>query len=56
LLGQAYALIGEPSTKSTGKRGPEPKIQLQYELIETMPEVKQSVIAQLIDLMLQSSV
>jgi transcriptional regulator with XRE-family HTH domain len=48
------ALIGEPSTKATGKRGPAPKIQQQLEQIEALPKAKQRAIAQVLDSMLQA--
>ncbi len=49
-------LIGTPAAKrSTGKRGPAPKIQQQLQQIEALPKAKQRAIAQVLDSMLGSS-
>ncbi|MEJ7804563.1 MAG: hypothetical protein WKG03_01395 [Telluria sp.] len=45
-------LIGVQAARSTGKRGPAPKIQQQLEQIEALPKAKQRVIAQVLDSML----
>ncbi len=46
-------LIGTPAAKrSTGKRGPAPKIQQQLQQIEALPKAKQRAIAQVLDSML----
>lgn len=48
------ALLGGASTKTSGKRGPAPKIQQQLEQIEALPKAKQRAIAQVLDSMLAS--
>jgi transcriptional regulator with XRE-family HTH domain len=45
-------LLGNPSTKSTGKRGPAPKLQQQLEQVSRLPKAKQLAIAQVLDSML----
>jgi transcriptional regulator with XRE-family HTH domain len=45
-------LIGAPSAKATGKRGPAPKLQLQLEQVSRLPKAKQLAIAQVLDSML----
>lgn len=48
------ALLGSASAKTSGKRGPAPKIQQQLEQIEALPKAKQRAIAQVLDSMLTS--
>jgi transcriptional regulator with XRE-family HTH domain len=45
-------LIGIPSAKAIGKRGPAPKLQLQLEQVSRLPKAKQLAIAQVLDSML----
>jgi len=45
-------LIGSAATKTTGKRGPAPKIQQQLERVSALPKVRQRVISEVLDSML----
>lgn len=42
-------LIGAPTTRSAGKRGPQPKIAQQLQQIEALPKAKQRAISQVLD-------
>ncbi|HEX7341972.1 MAG TPA: helix-turn-helix transcriptional regulator [Rhodanobacteraceae bacterium] len=42
-------LIGVPTKRSAGKRGPQPKIAQQLQQIETLPKAKQRAISQVLD-------
>ena len=42
-------LIGITAKRSTGKRGPAPKLQQQLERIQSLPKAQQKAIAQVID-------
>ena len=42
-------LIGTPSKRSAGKRGPQPKIAQQLQQIEALPKAKQRAISQVLD-------
>lgn len=43
-------LVGAPPAKRTaGKRGPQPKIAQQLQLIEALPKAKQRAISQVLD-------
>jgi len=48
-------LIGVPASRSSGKRGPAPKLQQQLEQIEALPKARQRVVSQMIDAMLQAN-
>lgn len=45
-------LVGTPTKRGTGKRGPKGKMQQQLEQIEALPKAKQRAIAQVLDSML----
>lgn len=47
-------LLGTQAKRSTGKRGPQPKIAQQLQQIEALPKAKQRAIAQVLDSMLTS--
>lgn len=42
-------LIGMPTPRAIGKRGPQPKIAQQLQLIEALPKAKQRAISQVLD-------
>ena len=42
-------LIGVPATRSTGKRGPAPKLQQQLEQLSRLPKAQQKLVSQVID-------
>jgi transcriptional regulator with XRE-family HTH domain len=42
-------LIGVPTKRAAGKRGPAPKLQQQLELIQALPKAKQRAIVQVLD-------
>jgi len=46
-------LIGQPTKRSTGKRGPAPKLQQQLEQLSRLPKTQQRLVSQLIDTVLQ---
>jgi hypothetical protein len=46
-------LIGVPASRSSGKRGPAPKLQQQLERITHLPEAQQRFVMQMIDTVLQ---
>ena len=41
--------IGTPAKRSTGKRGPAPKLQQQLEQIQALPKAEQRAIARVLD-------
>ncbi|MCA1714432.1 MAG: helix-turn-helix domain-containing protein [Gammaproteobacteria bacterium] len=43
------ALVGAPSKRSAGKRGPAPKLQQQLEQIQTLPKAEQRAISRVLD-------
>ena len=45
-------LLGNPSAKTTGKRGPVPKLQRQLEQVSQLPKAKQRLITEVLDSML----
>ena len=47
-------LIGTPTRRAAGKRGPAPKLQQQLEQLSQLPKAKQRAIAQVLDSMLAS--
>jgi len=48
-------LIGEPTKKANGKRGPAPKLQQQMELVSRLPRSKQKFVIEMIDTVLQQA-
>ena len=42
-------LIGVPAARSTGKRGPAPKLQQQLEQLSRLPKAQQKLVSQVID-------
>lgn len=46
-------LIGTPTKRGTGKRGPAPKLQQQPERIITLPKAQQRFVMQMLDTVLQ---
>ncbi len=46
-------LIGVQAARSTGKRGPAPKLQQQLERITRLPKAQQRFVMQMIDTVLQ---
>lgn len=42
-------VLGVASKRSPGKRGPQPKIAQQLQLIEALPKAKQRAISQVLD-------
>jgi len=42
-------LLGTPAKRTAGKRGPQPKIAQQLQLIEALPKAKQRAISQVLD-------
>lgn len=49
------ALIGAPSSRSTGKRGPAPKLQQQLEQVSRLPKAQQKFVSQMLDTVLQQA-
>jgi transcriptional regulator with XRE-family HTH domain len=49
LGGSVEDLIGITAKRSTGKRGPAPKLQQQLERIQSLPKAQQKIIANVID-------
>jgi hypothetical protein len=49
------ALIGVPSARSTGKRGPAPKLQHQLEQVSRLPKAQQKFVSQMLDTVLQQA-
>lgn len=47
-------LLGTQAKRTSGKRGPQPKIAQQLQQIEALPKAKQRAIAQVLDSMLTS--
>ena len=45
-------LLGSPSAKAAGKRGPAPKLQRQLEQVSQLPKAKQRLITEVLDSML----
>lgn len=45
-------LIGAPTRRSTGKRGPAPKLQQQLERISALPKARQRVVSEVLDSLL----
>jgi len=41
--------IGAPAKRSTGKRGPAPKLQQQLEQIQALPKAEQRAICRVLD-------
>jgi transcriptional regulator with XRE-family HTH domain len=48
-------LLGEASNQPTGKRGPAPKLQKQFEMITQMPRTKQQFVMNMLDMVIQQS-
>jgi len=48
-------LIGEPTKKANGKRGPAPKLQQQMERVSRLPRSKQKFVIEMIDTVLQQA-
>lgn len=42
-------LLGQPQTKTPGKRGPAPKLQQQLEQLGRLPKAKQRFVSDMID-------
>ena len=49
------ALIGAPETRSTGKRGPAPKLLHQLEQVSRLPKAQQKFVSQMLDTVLQQA-
>ena len=45
-------LIGVPASRSTGKRGPAPKLQQQLERVHALPKAKQRMVSEVLDSLL----
>lgn len=49
------ALIGAPTSRSAGKRGPAPKLQQQLEQVSRLPKAQQKFVSQMLDTVLQQA-
>ena len=48
-LGTIAGVIGVDAKRSPAKRGPQPKIAQQLQLIEALPKAQQKLVSQVID-------
>jgi len=48
-------LLGEPTKKTNGKRGPIPKLQQQMERVSLLPRSKQKFVIEMIDTVIQQA-
>ena len=48
-------LLGNPSTKSTGKRGPASRLQQQLDQVSQLPKAQQKFVSQMLDTVLQQA-
>ena len=48
-------LIGSPTSRSAGKRGPAPKLQQQLERIRQLPKARQRVVSEVLDSLIAQS-
>lgn len=49
------ALIGTPEPRTTGKRGPAPKLLHQLEQVSRLPKAQQKFVSQMLDTVLQQA-